>query len=88
MVRSSTVVPRTQIPYFGGCPECGRTKGYMNVGRSQWFVCDTHRTRWCVGMNLFSSWRDESEDEWRRNAVRLEGYREVEPLRPSFDGQA
>jgi hypothetical protein len=51
--------------YFGLCPTCHKTDGYLNVGRSHWFVCDEHRTKWCAGANLFSSWREETEAEQR-----------------------
>ena len=69
-----------EVPYFGGCPVCRQTDGYMNVGRTHWFVCDTHRTKWCIGMNLFSSWHEETEDEWRINEKKLQSYREVTPV--------
>lgn len=63
--------------YFGGCPECGRTDGFLNVGRSHWFICKQHKTKWCVGSNLFSSWRYESEVDWERNRARLASYRKI-----------
>jgi ssDNA-binding Zn-finger/Zn-ribbon topoisomerase 1 len=66
--------------YFGACPKCGDQGGFMNVGRSHWVVCDEHQTKWCAGSNLFSSWQDETEDTWRENAAKLEGYEEVEPM--------
>jgi hypothetical protein len=65
---------------MGLCPECGSANGYMNVGGNHWFVCDAHRTRWCAGYNLFSCWRDETEELWRVNAAKLEGYRQVKPI--------
>lgn len=70
---------------FGGCPECGGTSGFMNVGQAHWFVCDDHLTKWCAGFNLFSSWKDEAEDDWKRNAERLEKYEEVSPIYPLDD---
>ena len=66
--------------YFGGCPECGDTNGYLNVGGNHWFVCDAHKTKWCVGYGLFSSWQEESESAWAANAAKLETMREVDPL--------
>jgi hypothetical protein len=65
---------------FGGCPECGRTDGYMNVGGSHWFVCDAHLTKWCAGYDLFSDWNGESPEVWERNKWKLEGYTEVQPV--------
>lgn len=76
--------PRPRVEnYFGGCPRCGCDDGYMNVGGNHWFVCRTHMTRWCVGYNLFSGWREEGEDVWRCNAEELHGFTQVEPLTPS-----
>lgn len=51
----------TTDDYFGTCPECGSHDGYYNVGKAHWFVCHEHEVRWCVGSNLFSSWRTEDE---------------------------
>jgi hypothetical protein len=68
--------------YFGGCPRCGDSEGYVNVGGNHWFRCDRHKTKWCAGYNLFSGWRDETEEEWQRNADMLAGYETVEPIRP------
>jgi hypothetical protein len=66
--------------YFGGCPHCGDTQGYLNVRGNHWFVCDAHRTKWCVGYNLFSDWKDEDPEVWTANTSRLMSYSEVEPL--------
>jgi hypothetical protein len=68
--------------YFGGCPQCGRNDGCFNVRQNHWFVCDEHRTKWCAGFNLFSSWQDEDECCWETNAQRLAEYSEVKPIRP------
>jgi hypothetical protein len=63
---------------------CGGNDGYLNVGPAHWFYCKEHGTRWCAGENLFSGWREESEEDWGRNAEDLAGYAEVEPLMPSW----
>ena len=65
--------------YFGGCPECGQTGQCMNVNRDHWFVCDEHKTKWWVGSNLFSCWRDEDEAIWKKNSEKLLGYIDVRP---------
>jgi hypothetical protein len=75
--------PVTAVDYFGGCPECGYHDGYLNVGRVHWFICHEHRTRWCVGDNLFSSWRSETAQQFLENQRRIGGYRIVEPLQPA-----
>ena len=73
--------PRTQSDhYFGGCPECGDTDGFMNVGGNHWFICNQHRTKWPPGYNLFSCWHEEDEAEWKANAERLCFYRQVAPM--------
>jgi hypothetical protein len=67
--------------YFGLCPHCHCHDGYINVGREHWFVCDEHKVRWCVGANLFDSWREQTEDEQRRiyNERGIGEYAEIEP---------
>jgi hypothetical protein len=65
MKRLDAIQPRNSEHYFGGCPECGDTDGYTNVGRSHWFFCKQHKTTWCAGANLFSDWREETEAEQR-----------------------
>jgi hypothetical protein len=52
--------------YFGTCPVCHKSDGFLNVGRSHWHYCKEHKTTWCSGSNLFSSWRNETEDEQRK----------------------
>ena len=44
---------KTFDDYVGGCPECGGNHGYLSVGCEHWFVCHDHKTKWCVGTNLF-----------------------------------
>jgi hypothetical protein len=73
---------RDEPGYFGGCPKCGCDDGYLNVGSCHWMVCEEHKMTWCVGANLFSSWRKQSEKVWEENARRLSEYMEVEPLLP------
>ena len=67
--------------HFGNCPECGRTYGYVNIGKAHWFYCRDHKTMWCVGANVFSSWRHETADDQRHayEELGMEDYREVEP---------
>lgn len=69
-----------EVDAWGGCPLCGKHDGYLNIGRSHWFVCHEHRTKWCGGENLFSTWRRESPADWDENWRRIDDYREVEPL--------
>ena len=59
----------------GLCPECNGITDVLNIGRNHWAYCDTHRITWWIGSNLFSSWHNESEDDWARNREFLAGYR-------------
>jgi hypothetical protein len=78
MATETTTAPVTTDEYFGGCPTCGKTDGYVNFGADHWFVCDVHRTRWYIGSNLFSGWRDNPDTEAHLN--RIAQYAEVEPV--------
>jgi hypothetical protein len=86
MTDSMDAAPQLQEEpdHFGGCPFCGGSRGFLNIGSKHWFFCEEHATRWCAGENLFSSWRDENEEDWHWNAEQLEGYAEVKPLMPSW----
>lgn len=66
---------------FGVCPTCNKTDGYANAGKMHIFFCIEHRVRWTVGANLFSSWREQSEDEQRHiyDTVGLGDFTEIEP---------
>ncbi|VTT99014.1 unnamed protein product [Gemmataceae bacterium] len=68
------------------CPRCRTGDEYLNVGRCHWGVCRPCGTRWPIGANVFSSWRDETEDDWWRNAATLERLEEVEPHEPPLGG--
>jgi hypothetical protein len=68
---------------FGNCPQCHKTHGGYCIGPDHWYVCHTHHTKWCIGSNLFSSWRDMSEQQLLANTHMLAGYREVTPWLPN-----
>ena len=67
------------VAYCGGCPHCGGHDGMVNVGRSHWLRCEEHKVKWCLGSNLFSSWRYQTMDEQEKIYVEvgLGEYREV-----------
>jgi len=72
----------TVTNYFGGCPTCGKSDGYLNAGKSHRFYCSEHKTSWCIGSNLFNDWKDETEEEQRAKwrAVGMEDFADVEPI--------
>jgi hypothetical protein len=73
--------------YFGWCPHCRNNDGFINVGRNHWFLCQEHKTKWWAGANLFSSWREETEEEQRAiyDKYGVGGYTEVEPVFPPYE---
>jgi hypothetical protein len=70
--------------HFGLCPHCKKTDGYANAGKSHRFYCKEHKVSWCVGSNLFSDWRGQTEDEQRRiwNEIGLNDFANIEPYFP------
>ena len=70
------------VDYFGGCPTCGKNDGYVNAGSTHVFYCTEHRVSWIFGANLFSGWRDETEEEQREKYKLIEDFERVEPLWP------
>lgn len=73
--------------YDGGCPVCGGVDGMANVGRTHWYYCLEHKKKWSPGANLYSGWRNQSEEEQRRiyDEIGLSGFEEVVPLFPKED---
>ena len=69
------------VDFWSACPQCGGHDGRLNVDEAHWFVCYLHRTRWCVGHDLFADWRNEIEAVWERNSQILREYEVVEPLK-------
>lgn len=60
--------------YFCGCEHCDSADFCLNVERSHWMICTLHKQRWCVGANLFSSWKSESEEDWFVNSIVLQDF--------------
>ena len=52
---------------FGACPHCRKNDGYLNVGGNHWFHCKEHKTCWCFGCNIFSSWHSEDQADWDKS---------------------
>jgi hypothetical protein len=74
--------------YWGLCPICKKTDGYINIGRGHWFLCEKHRTCWSIGSNLFSSWRAETEVVQQRlcEEIGFNTFRVVKPFYPEIEG--
>ena len=72
----------------GLCPLCRNADGYINVGHElgheHWFFCDMHKTKWCIGVNLYSLAPFETEDYLRKQyeAKGFDDYDEVGPVFP------
>ena len=81
MTTNVVTLPRMDLS-FGNCPQCHKTHGCYSVESDHWYVCHTHRTKWCIGSNLFSCWKDMSEQDFLVNRFMLAGYREVKPWLP------
>lgn len=72
--------PDDAMDYFGGCPECGHNDGSLNIKSVHFITCHEHKVCWCVGSNLFSNWKEESEYDWLVNRMLLETYEEAKPI--------
>lgn len=62
--------------HFFGAVKCrhGHPVRLFNIGRGHFVACDGCRTFIMVGSNLMSSWRAETEDNWRDNRESVAGY--------------
>jgi hypothetical protein len=90
MAERTDSTDETMDGYFGLCPICHKTDGYLNVGNQHWFVCEEHKVKWFVGENLFSSWMYETPGEQSREQKRLEfhSFVRVEPFYPPAERPA
>ena len=68
------------VPELGVCPVCGGNDGFKNVGSQHWFYCKEHKTTWCTYSDLFSSWKDESEEDWEKNMEFFSDFTTVDPV--------
>lgn len=81
----SEISERTEAysDYFGNCPVCHQSNGMISIERQHWGHCQTHQTKWRVGENLFSAWKEQSELENKANEEFLANYCEVEAVLPN-----
>jgi hypothetical protein len=76
--------------YFGVCPICQRQNGMLNDGPDHWFVCNTHKTKWRVGSNLFSGWQHLTDEQLfgqRDKLTRYRAVKEFHPMKPAPTAQ-
>jgi len=78
-LREERLRREAEVETFGGCPECGKGGEYRNIYRRHFVFCEEHRITWSAGTNLFSSWREEDEEDWRETWEKLKGYRVYDP---------
>ena len=64
--------------YFGNCSVCGGNDECLNIGSNHNFVCHKHKKSWSPGCNLFSSWHNENEEIWKKNAKKIYKYDEID----------
>ena len=77
--KSDSPIYDQDTAYFGSCPICRETDGYVNIGRGHWFLCTKHKFFWYAGTDLFSSWEDETEQEQRKifDELGLDSFRDI-----------
>lgn len=72
--------------YYGGCPKCGHTDGYISSGRGwhgwSWFVCDKHNVKWESAYGPWGSSKRLTDGEIELGRALLTTYREVKPIWP------
>lgn len=80
----TNVIPFPEIQYAlrcGACPRCGKSDGFVNLGKEHWFICRDHKTKWLGGYNLFDGWQDQTVAQTQSIALLLNSYNEVLPRR-------
>lgn len=70
-----------RVEFFNGaCPTCFQGGEYLNNGREHWGFCDTHKVRWRIGVNLYSSWQFEDLAEQFFEFERIAAYTVIQPV--------
>jgi hypothetical protein len=63
----------------GECPQCHSVgNGFRNYGKHNWVTCERCRVGWYVGYNLFSTWKQETKEDWERNGEYLSGFKLID----------
>lgn len=79
------------VAYFGVCPKCHRTDGYIwvgknesdpDIGRVAVMLCRTHKTCWSAGYKTFSSWRDDTVEQQKALQAELGFWSDYDQVAP------
>ena len=80
----TNVIPFPEVRFSmhcGVCPQCGKSDGFVNMGKEHWFICRDHKTKWFAGVNLFDGWENQTVAQAQCTEAMLNGYKEVVPVR-------
>ena len=70
--RPEQPLPPLPVHYEGCCPLCHSGGELVHVNREQFIVCRDHRLAWHIGSNLYSGWRELTEEQQAENRRFLE----------------
>lgn len=60
------------------CVRCDNPTCWIcSIGRQHWAYCEACRVKFMVGENLFSHWREQTEEQRNENRKFLEGFEDV-----------
>jgi hypothetical protein len=80
----TNVMPFPEIQYSmhcGVCPKCGKSDGFVNLGKEHWFICRVHKSKWFAGANLFEGWENQTVAQAQSIELMLDSYKEIVPVR-------
>ena len=71
------------ITAIGGCSigyqndDHAKGNKYQNIYKTQWGYCEECKEKWVIGINIFSSWRYETKENWIENEKFLTDFKLV-----------
>ena len=80
----TNVMPFPEIQYSircGVCSKCGKTDGFVNLGKEHWFICRDHKSKWLAGINMYEGWKNQTVAQTESIELMLSSYKEIVPLR-------
>lgn len=72
---------------FGACKKCHSEGIHFNIERLNMVACENCKTQWEIGSNLFSGWKNETEDIWNENTRKYGDYEMIEPIYYNVSGR-